>query len=54
MAFLKFEFQSTKNKAAATAAFNDDFDAALATVAHGADINACRYVGDPVYDGGEG
>lgn len=54
MTFLKFKFQSTKNKAAATAAFKGDFDAAFAAVARGADINACRYVGDPDYDGGEG
>ncbi|MEZ0261354.1 MAG: hypothetical protein ACAH80_10115 [Alphaproteobacteria bacterium] len=54
MAFLKFEFQSTKNKAAAKAAFAGDFDAAFAAVARGANINSSYYVGDPDRDGGEG
>lgn len=54
MAFLKFEFQSTKDKAAATAAFNGDFEKAFAAVERGANINSCRYIGDPDHDGGEG
>jgi ankyrin repeat protein len=51
---LGFEFQSSKDKAAATAAFNGDFDAAFAAVERGANINSCRFIGDVDNGGGEG